>query len=91
MDLHHLLVSTGIVVAGVLAVLSVVAYRLGLGGRGTAAAHEINNPLAAGRIRDAVAPLGRIVRVEATHPVGTLPPILDTTRSSEKSRDDARR
>jgi hypothetical protein len=29
--------------------------------------------------------------VEATHPTGTLPPVLDTKRSSEKPRDDAGR
>jgi PAS domain S-box-containing protein len=52
-------------------------------------AHNCRN--AAARIRDAVARLSRIVRVEATHPTGTLSPILDTKRSSEKPRDDAGR
>jgi signal transduction histidine kinase len=52
-------------------------------------AHSCRN--AAARIRDAVARLNRIVRVEATHPTGTLPPILDTKRSTEKLRDDAGR
>jgi PAS domain S-box-containing protein len=45
---------------------------------------------AAGRIRDAVARLNRIVRVESTAPTGSLPPILDTERSAEKHDDDAR-
>jgi hypothetical protein len=52
-------------------------------------AHSCRNATA--RIRDAVARLSRIVRVEATHPTGTLPPILDTKRSTEKFRDDAGR
>ena len=52
-------------------------------------AHNCRN--AAVRIRDAVARLSRIVRVEATQPTGTLPPILDTKRSTEKLRDDAGR
>jgi PAS domain S-box-containing protein len=46
---------------------------------------------AAGRIRDAVARLNRIVRIESTESTGTLPPILDTERSAEKRDDDARR
>jgi PAS domain S-box-containing protein len=46
---------------------------------------------AAGRIRDAVARLGRIVRIEPTEPTGSLPPILDTERSTEKRDDDGRR
>lgn len=37
---------------------------------------------AATRIRDSVGRLSRIVRVESTQPAGTLPPILDTERSS---------
>jgi len=37
---------------------------------------------AAGRIRDAVWRLGRIVRIESTEPTGSLPPILDTERSA---------
>jgi PAS domain S-box-containing protein len=43
---------------------------------------------AAVRIRDAVARLGRIVRVESTHSAGDLPAILDTERSAAKSPDD---
>ena len=46
---------------------------------------------AAGRIRDAVARLNRIVRIESTEPTDALPPILDTERSAEKHDDDARR
>jgi PAS domain S-box-containing protein len=46
---------------------------------------------AAVRIRDAVARLGRIVRIEPLEPTGPLPPILDTERSAEKRDDDARR
>ena len=46
---------------------------------------------AAGRIRDAVARLNRIVRIESTESTGTLPPILDTERSAEQRDDDARR
>jgi signal transduction histidine kinase len=45
---------------------------------------------AAGRIRDAVGRLGRIVRIESTEPTGSLPPILDTERSAVKRDDDAR-
>jgi signal transduction histidine kinase len=59
---------------------------------GTEESHWVHNCRnAAARIRDAVARLSRIVRVETTHPPGTLPPILDTKRSSEKPRDDAGR
>ncbi len=46
---------------------------------------------AAGRIRDAVARLSRIVRVESTEATGSLPAILDTERSAEKRDDDAAR
>jgi len=46
---------------------------------------------AAGRIRDAVARLNRIVRIESTESTGSLPPILDTERSAEQHDDDARR
>jgi PAS domain S-box-containing protein len=46
---------------------------------------------AAGRIRDAVARLNRIVRIESTESTGTLTPILDTERSAEQRDDDARR
>jgi PAS domain S-box-containing protein len=46
---------------------------------------------AAGRIRDAVARLGRIVRIESTEPSGALPPILDTERSTERREDDGPR
>jgi PAS domain S-box-containing protein len=46
---------------------------------------------AAGRIRDAVARLNRIVRIESTEATGTLPPILDTERSAEQRDNDARR
>lgn len=46
---------------------------------------------AAGRIRDAVARLNRIVRIESTESTDALPPILDTERSAEKHDDDARR
>jgi PAS domain S-box-containing protein len=46
---------------------------------------------AAGRIRDAVARLNRIVRIESTESTGALPPILDTERSAEQHDDDARR
>jgi len=46
---------------------------------------------AAWRIRDAVARLNRIVRIESTESTGSLPPILDTERSAEKHDDDARR
>jgi PAS domain S-box-containing protein len=46
---------------------------------------------AAVRIRDAVARLSRIVRIEPTEPTGALPPILDTERSAESRDDDARR
>jgi PAS domain S-box-containing protein len=52
-------------------------------------AHNCRN--AAGRIRDAVGRLSRIVRVEATQPTGIMPPILDTKRSTEKLRDDVGR
>jgi hypothetical protein len=45
---------------------------------------------AAVRIRDAVARLGRIVRIEPTEGAGPLPPILDTERSAEPREDDAR-
>jgi PAS domain S-box-containing protein len=45
---------------------------------------------AAVRIRDAVARLGRIVRIEPTESTGPLSPILDTERSAEKRDDDAR-
>jgi PAS domain S-box-containing protein len=44
---------------------------------------------AAVRIRDAVGRLSRIVRIESTHPTGTLPPILDTERSTTTHPDDA--
>jgi signal transduction histidine kinase len=44
---------------------------------------------AAVRIRDAVGRLSRIVRIESTHPTGTLPPILDTERSTTRRADDA--
>lgn len=46
---------------------------------------------AAGRIRDAVARLSRIVRIESTETSGSIPPILDTERSAEPRDDDARR
>ncbi|MGH7399490.1 MAG: LytS/YhcK type 5TM receptor domain-containing protein [Candidatus Rokuibacteriota bacterium] len=46
---------------------------------------------AAVRIRDAVARLSRIVRIETTDPAGAVPPILDTERSAETRDDDARR
>lgn len=46
---------------------------------------------AAGRIREAVARLSRIVRIEPTESGGALPPILDTERSAEPRDDDARR
>ena len=46
---------------------------------------------AAVRIRDAVARLARIVRIESTEPTGSLPPILDTRRSAEPRDDDPRR
>ncbi|MCI0547223.1 MAG: hypothetical protein L0027_08060, partial [Candidatus Rokubacteria bacterium] len=46
---------------------------------------------AAVRIRDAVARLSRIVRIESTEPAGAVPPILDTERSAETRDDDARR
>ncbi len=46
---------------------------------------------AAGRIRDAVARLDRIVRIESAEPTSSLPPILDTERSAEQHDDDARR
>jgi signal transduction histidine kinase len=46
---------------------------------------------AAGRIRDAVARLSRIVRIESTDPGGAVPPILDTERAAEPRDDDARR
>jgi signal transduction histidine kinase len=45
---------------------------------------------AAGRIRDAVARLSRIVRIESTEATGALPPILDTERSARNPDDDAR-
>ena len=45
---------------------------------------------AAWRIRDAVARLNRIVRIESTESTGALPPILDTERSAEKPGGDAR-
>ena len=63
--------------------------RLPLGTEESHWAHSCRNATA--RIRDAVARLSRIVRVEATHPTGTLLPILDTKRSTEKLRDDAGR
>jgi PAS domain S-box-containing protein len=44
---------------------------------------------AAVRIRDAVGRLSRIVRIESTLPTGTLPPILDTERSTTTHPDDA--
>lgn len=44
---------------------------------------------AAVRIRDAVGRLSRIVRIEITHPTGTLPAILDTERSTTEPADDA--
>jgi signal transduction histidine kinase len=44
---------------------------------------------AAVRIRDAVGRLSRIVRVESTHPTGTVPPILDMERSTAKRPGDA--
>jgi PAS domain S-box-containing protein len=46
---------------------------------------------AAGRIRDAVARLNRIVRIESTESTGALPPILDTERSAEKPDADTPR
>jgi len=46
---------------------------------------------AGGRIRDAVARLSHIVRIEPTQPTGSLPPILDTERSSAKPDRDAGR
>ncbi len=46
---------------------------------------------AAGRIRDAVARLSRIVRIESTETAGALPPILDTERSAGHRDDDAPR
>jgi PAS domain S-box-containing protein len=46
---------------------------------------------AAVRIRDALARLSRIVRVESTHPSGAVPPILDLERSTTKRPDDAGR
>ena len=46
---------------------------------------------AAVRIRDAVARLSRIVRIESTPASGTLPAILDTERSTTKPPDDAGR
>jgi PAS domain S-box-containing protein len=46
---------------------------------------------AAGRIRDAVARLNRIVRIESTESAGALPPILDTERSAGKPDDDTPR
>jgi PAS domain S-box-containing protein len=46
---------------------------------------------AAGRIRDAVARLGRIVSIEPTEPGRGVPPILDTERSTEPREDDGRR
>jgi PAS domain S-box-containing protein len=46
---------------------------------------------AAGRIRDAVARLNRIVRIESTESTGALPPILDTERSAETPDDDTSR
>ena len=45
---------------------------------------------AAGRIRDAVARLSRIVRIESTEATGSLPPILDTERSAERPDDTPR-
>ena len=45
---------------------------------------------AAGRIRDAVARLSRIVRIESTEATGSLPPILDTERSTERPDDTPR-
>jgi len=44
---------------------------------------------AAVRTRDSVGRLSRIVRVESTHPHGTVPPILDMERSTTKRPDDA--
>jgi PAS domain S-box-containing protein len=44
---------------------------------------------AAVRIRDSVARLGRIVRIESTDPTGDLPAILDTERSAAKPPDGA--
>ncbi len=52
-------------------------------------AHTCRN--AAGRIRDAVGRLSRIVRVESTQPSGTVPPILDMERSTSPRPDDAGR
>ena len=45
---------------------------------------------AAVRIRDSVARLARIVRIESTEPGAGLPPILDTRRSAEPRDDDPR-
>jgi hypothetical protein len=42
------------------------------------------------RIRDAVARLSRIVRIESTDPPGSLPPMLDIRRSAEPRDDEAR-
>jgi PAS domain S-box-containing protein len=52
-------------------------------------AHTCRN--AAGRIRDAVGRLSRIVRIESTQPSGTVPPILDMERSTSPRPDDAGR
>lgn len=49
-------------------------------------AHTSRN--AAVRIRDAVGRLSRIVRIESTHPTGTLPAILDTERSTTERTDE---
>jgi signal transduction histidine kinase len=46
---------------------------------------------AAVRIRDAVGRLSRIVRVESTPASGTVPPILDTERSTTPRPDDVGR
>ena len=62
--------------AGLIAALAAAAYRVWLGGRGAA---------------DAVGRLSRIVRIERTHHIGTLPAMLDTERSTAKPRDDAGR
>lgn len=63
--------------------------RLPPGGEESNWAHTCKN--AAVRIRDAVGRLSRIVRVESTHPTGTVPPILDMERSTTKPPNDAGR
>jgi signal transduction histidine kinase len=63
--------------------------RLPPGGEESGWAHTCKN--AAVRIRDAVGRLSRIVRVESTHPTGTVPPILDMERSTTKRPNDAGR